>query len=87
MEIVGPEGANLVLLSQRLNFPPLGRQGGENGSLERILLNADAVQGERPFETKQGDVFTLELPGGGGFGRKEERDPRLAAQDRENGLT
>lgn len=87
MEIVGTEGANLVLLSQRLNFPPLGRQGGENGSLERISLNGEAVQGGKPFELGKGDVFTLELPGGGGFGRKEERDPRLAAQDRENGIS
>ena len=71
MEMINSEGANVVILSQRLRYPPLGRQGGANGALERILLNGEPVEGERPFELKQGDVFTLELPGGGGFGTPE----------------
>lgn len=81
LEVVNPEGANMVILSQRLRFPPLGRQGGANGALERVLLNGEPVQGERPFELKQGDVFTLELPGGGGFGDPALRDPALRARD------
>jgi N-methylhydantoinase B len=81
LELVNPEGANMVILSQRLRFPPLGRQGGANGALERVLLNGEPVQGERPFELKQGDIFTLELPGGGGFGDPALRDPALRARD------
>jgi N-methylhydantoinase B len=68
LEVLNPDGVTATLLSQRLLFPPVGRQGGGNGSLERVLLNGEPVQGERPFQLKQGDVFVLELPGGGGFG-------------------
>jgi N-methylhydantoinase B len=83
MEVVSPEGANVVLLSQRLNFPPVGRQGGENGRAERILLNGRPVEGEKPFDLKEGDTFVLELPGGGGYGDPGARDAALAAQDQE----
>src|SRR5690606_5124559 len=55
LEAVSPEGANLVLLSQRLNFPPVGRQGGGNGACERILLNGEPVEGQKPFDLAQGD--------------------------------
>jgi N-methylhydantoinase B len=83
MEVVSPEGANVVLLSQRIKFPPVGRQGGENGRAERILLNGQPVEGEKPFDLKEGDTFVLELPGGGGFGDPAERDAALASQDKE----
>lgn len=83
IEMVSPEGANLVLLSQRLKYAPVGRQGGRSGSLERILLNGEPVEGEKPFELRQGDVFTLELPGGGGYGPERERDPVLRKSDAE----
>ena len=86
MEVVSPEGANLVLLSQRLKYPPVGRQGGADGSLERVLLNGEPVEGAKPFDLQQGDTFVLELPGGGGFGDPEKRDAAALAQDRLNGL-
>ncbi len=85
LEVVNAEGLTATLLSQRLVYPPLGRQGGGNGALERLLLNGQAVQGDRPFQLKQGDVFVLELPGGGGYGPVEQRDPDAIARDRENG--
>jgi N-methylhydantoinase B len=83
LQVTNPEGMTATLLSQRLNFPPVGRQGGAHGALERLLLNGEPVQGERPFQLKQGDVFVLELPGGGGWGPATERDPRSVARDRE----
>ena len=33
-----------------------------------------------------GDRLLLELPGGGGMGRPEERDPELVARDLRDGL-
>lgn len=39
LEVVNPEGASMLILSQRLRFPPVGRQGGADGALERVLLN------------------------------------------------
>ncbi len=68
METLGDKPINLVLLSQRLNFPAVGRRGGGNGSVERLFLNGEPVQGTVPFNVSGGNIFTLELPGGGGFG-------------------
>jgi N-methylhydantoinase B/oxoprolinase/acetone carboxylase alpha subunit len=76
----------LVVLSQRLNFPPVGRNGGENGSLERILLNGDEVEGGKPFRLNKGDVITLDLPGGGGFGAVAERLRDRHEADLKDGL-
>lgn len=75
MEIVGEQPVNLVLLSQRLNYPPVGRNGGEPGRAEHIYLNGEAVEGATPFNLGAGNVFTLELPSGGGFGLPEDREP------------
>jgi len=86
LEVTSELPVSLVVLSQRLNFRPLGRQGGENGSLERILLNDQPVEGGLPFQLKKGDNMVLELPGGGGFGPTQERDPRLLEADRKDGL-
>jgi N-methylhydantoinase B len=71
MEIVGDEAVNLVMLSQRLNYAPVGRQGGGDGQVERIYLNGEPVEGGKPFRVGAGNVFTLELPSGGGFGVPE----------------
>ena len=85
LRVTNPEGLTATLLSQRLKFPPVGRQGGENGSLEKILLNGKLVQGDLPFQLKQGDIFELELPGGGGFGPVEQRDLTAIKLDQDGG--
>ena len=86
MEITRPRPVNLVVLSQRLNFPPRGREGGGNGSLERILLNDQEVEGGTPFQLEEGDVMVLELPGGGGFGPVQDRASELHEADIKDGL-
>jgi N-methylhydantoinase B len=85
LSVTNPEGLTATLLSQRLKYPPVGRQGGENGSLEKILLNGKLVQGDLPFQLKQGDIFELELPGGGGFGPAEQRDLTAIKLDQDAG--
>jgi N-methylhydantoinase B len=86
LEVVSNQAVNIVVLSQRLKYPPRGRQGGGDGRLERILLNDRLVEAGSPFELNRGDVLVLELPGGGGFGAVEERDPLLQEADRKDGL-
>ena len=86
MEITSPRPVTLVVLSQRLNFPPRGRNFGENGSLERILFNDKEVEAGSPFQLNQGDVMVLELPGGGGFGAARERTTKRHEMDIEDGL-
>jgi N-methylhydantoinase B len=68
LEVTGDDPVYAVLLSQRLKYPPLGRQGGENGSLEQIILNGENVEANKPFRLTPGDVLILDLPGGGGYG-------------------
>ena len=87
METLGDMPINLVLLSQRLNFPAIGRRGGKDGSVERLLLNGKPVQGTEPFNVRGGNIFTLELPGGGGFGDPNQRLidlPAASADDRQD---
>jgi N-methylhydantoinase B len=86
LEVVSEQPVNVVVLSQRLKFAPSGRQGGGDGRLERILLNGQSVEAGSPFQLNKGDVLVLELPGGGGFGSPDERDPLLVEADRKDGL-
>jgi N-methylhydantoinase B len=85
VEVTNPEGLTATLLSQRVCFPPVGRQGGEPGALERVLLNGESVQGDKPFRLKMRDVFTLELPGGGGWGPASERSAATSPPHRGHG--
>lgn len=85
MEITSAETVTLSVLSQRLEFAPQGRQGGGNGSLERIFLNGAMVEAGKPFHLTRGDVIVLELPGGGGFGPPEKRNLQLIEADEVNG--
>lgn len=85
VEVTNPEGLTATLLSQRLSFPPVGRRGGRPGSLERVLLNGQCVEGDKPFRLKMRDVFTLELPGGGGWGSASERPAEDSSPHRGHG--
>jgi N-methylhydantoinase B len=87
LQVVNPEGMDAVLLSQRLRFAPRGRNGGGDGALERLLLNGEPIEGSKPFRLAEGDVMTLELPGGGGFGPPDERDEEASRRDRAWGYT
>lgn len=87
LRVTNTEGLTATLLSQRLKYPPLGRQGGKNGSIEKLLLNGMPVQGDKPFQLKKGDIFELELPGGGGFGPNDKRELSLIQYDKFAGYT
>ncbi|MBT4720657.1 MAG: 5-oxoprolinase, partial [Rhodospirillaceae bacterium] len=55
--------------------PPFGLQGGEaglcgNNHVERADGTLDQLTGADQTEMAPGDVFVIETPGGGGFGRK-----------------
>ncbi len=62
------------ILSQRRGpYPPYGLQGGQPGALgHNTLQRANGAVTELPalaqFQAHQGDVLTIETPGGGGFG-------------------
>lgn len=85
VEVTNPDGLTATLLSQRVCYPPVGRRGGSDGALERVLLNGEPVQGDKPFRLRMHDVFTLELPGGGGWGPASERPADSGPPHREYG--
>lgn len=68
----------LSILTERRVFAPYGLAGGEEGQRgQNLLTRAEGRQLRLPSKTsvtvEKGDVFRLETPGGGGYGRPSER--------------
>ncbi|MCL6637539.1 MAG: hydantoinase B/oxoprolinase family protein, partial [Alicyclobacillus sp.] len=70
---------------------PLGLDGGWPGRPGRLVVQrqggAEEVLGSRVSDLilRRGDHIALEVPGGGGVGNPEERDPALLERDRRFG--
>ena len=70
----------------RVQNPARGRHGGGNGERGRVYLDDGT-----PFNAKgkqmvpEGRTLILELPGGGGFGDPDERDPEDVIRDHKQG--
>jgi 5-oxoprolinase (ATP-hydrolysing) len=72
------EEMELAILSGHRRVPPYGFAGGEPGScgrnwVERVDGSRHAMTGTDATVMRPGDVFVLETPGGGGFGRTVAR--------------
>ncbi|HLI14134.1 MAG TPA: hydantoinase B/oxoprolinase family protein [Alphaproteobacteria bacterium] len=84
IELSGADGMPISLLCnfERVRNPARGRNGGHNGEPGRVSLASG-----RPIRPKgrqtvpPRDRIRLELPGGGGFGVPEKRDPQRVADD------
>jgi N-methylhydantoinase B len=82
---------SIFMNPDRLYFPPLGMAGGENGPLTHVLVNGVEVPrdefgtGQFTLESPE-DELELQLPGGGGYGPPDSRDPELTEADRRAGL-
>ena len=61
--------ASLSLLTDRRRHPPQGMQDGEPGDVGRNFLNDEELPPKVSRELEEGDVVTVETPGGGGYGR------------------
>ncbi|MBN1925244.1 MAG: hydantoinase B/oxoprolinase family protein [Prolixibacteraceae bacterium] len=72
------EAVNLSVLTQRRNSGPYGLNGGDDGlpGKQKIILkngretNLDSIQN---IDIKAGDTFVMETPGGGGYGKRQNR--------------
>ena len=68
--------AQVTLISERRILRPYGLQGGEPGlpGLNRIIHadSEDPLPGKGTFSAQQGDIISIQTPGGGGFGAAEE---------------
>jgi 5-oxoprolinase (ATP-hydrolysing) len=72
------EEMELAILSGHRRVPPYGFAGGEPGScgrnwVERVDGSRHPMTGTDATVMRPGDVFVLETPGGGGFGRTVAR--------------
>jgi N-methylhydantoinase B len=71
----------------RIRFAAKGFAGGLDGAKGRIYLDDGTVpHSKTKYILKPGQQVTLELPGGGGFYRPEERDPAQVRADVIDGL-
>jgi N-methylhydantoinase B len=70
----------------RVDHPARGRDGGDDGSAGAVLLDDGTPMKSKGRQSLPlGRRLVLELPGGGGFGRPQDRDPSLSARDLELG--
>lgn len=71
----------------RVANPPRGRDGGRDGAPGRVYLKSGKTLRSKGYQViPAGDRLVLELPGGGGMGPPEERDPALVAEDERNDM-
>jgi 5-oxoprolinase (ATP-hydrolysing) len=62
------------ILSNRRTVPPFGLNGGANGTpgrnrIERADGTVETLPATAAVAVEAGDVFVIETPGGGGYGR------------------
>ncbi|MFC7477707.1 hydantoinase B/oxoprolinase family protein [Dankookia sp. GCM10030260] len=80
----------LQVRADRRAFLPFGLQGGGAGAPSMNWLVRDGATEPLPSKfcitLKYGDVFRLEVPGGGGWGDPFARDPAAVLADARNGL-
>jgi 5-oxoprolinase (ATP-hydrolysing) len=74
-----------AILSGHRRVPPYGMAGGAPGAVGRnTVQRADGsvtrLAGSDRTEMKAGDIFVIETPGGGGFGKAEGRRQKSEGQ-------
>ncbi|MDX2275786.1 MAG: hydantoinase B/oxoprolinase family protein [Hyphomonadaceae bacterium] len=74
------EPMTATILSNRRRVPPFGLEGGGAGApgrniVERANGRVDVLGPTQSTEMAAGDVFVIETPGGGGFGKAEGASP------------
>lgn len=67
--------------TERVHHPPEGMAGGGPGRRGALHNEGRALRLKATNPMNPGDIFTLELPGGGGYGNPAERDPRAVVKD------
>lgn len=91
VQVGGAGGRFLGRGMERFRFAPWGMLGGRAAQVSRAYVNKGRPD-EREvgkidvLELRPGDVFTVETPGGGGFGNPFEREPSLVLKDVLHGL-
>lgn len=82
------QSADVFLFGERGRFPPPGVVGGAPALANVFTYETDAGPRHPPMASKmvgirlrRGQRVRLETPGGGGYGRAQEREPERVAED------
>ena len=89
IEFAHADGEAFVVskMFDRINHPPRGRDGGENGAAARVYIKDGATLKGMGRETiPAGHRMVLETAGGSGRGDPARRDKQSIATDKQNGL-
>ena len=85
--------ADLFVLGERGNFAPPGVHGGGPGAMNRVVYQQDDGEHTPEMAAKlfgvklaRGQRVRIESPGGGGYGRPDERAPAAIERDLRLGL-
>ncbi|SMO96342.1 hydantoinase B/oxoprolinase family protein [Paracoccus laeviglucosivorans] len=84
VEIAPTDGHEIYFnaMFDRVAHPPRGREGGENGAPGVVRLDDGTMLATKGRQhVPSGRRLVLELPGGGGYGPVDERDPEAQARD------
>ena len=85
--------ARFSIRSMKHVIPPNGCAGGAPGRPGDIWINPETDEAKRlptryaDYPLKEGDVFRLDTPGGGGYGDPLARDPERVLADVREGLS
>jgi N-methylhydantoinase B len=86
-EYLNLEDARFSIRSMKHVIPPHGCAAGRDGRAGDIVINPDSTSAKRlptryaDYPLRQGDVFRLDTPGGGGFGDPFKREPESVLAD------
>ena len=85
-KMVGKEPINVSILTEKTKTVPHGICGGENGSGgEMSIVPHRFLPPKGLTKLYEGEEITFKLPGGGGYGNKNERAEIAIAKDKELG--
>lgn len=86
IRVVADGHATASLRCDRTRHPAEGLFGGQSGASGGVILNGKRVETpKQKMLLKEGDILTLETPGGGGFGEPKERPRDLVRRDVKSG--
>ncbi|MBX3537720.1 MAG: hydantoinase B/oxoprolinase family protein [Chelatococcus sp.] len=81
----GSEPVRITIRPDRTKYPAPGLLMGHDGGIGELLVDDVSIE-PNPFSLKPGEIFTLNLPGGGGIGNPLERSSDRVERDLELGL-
>ncbi|MBI4338186.1 MAG: hydantoinase B/oxoprolinase family protein [Chloroflexi bacterium] len=81
VRLVSPYPMTVGFMADRTKYPGAGLQGAQPGARGSLLINGKEISPKDQLRAEPGTLFTLNTPGGAGFGDPAERDAALAERD------